>query len=399
MYREVLELAPEDAQIALPASRSLERLYAAAGKSKELADILRVEVKLEDDREARRELSFPAASVSSARPSWPGDLPGAIAAWRARLEDDAEDDRALVALDRLYERTGEHRALVEIRRSRERKADDKAARKVLLTRIATTLADKLTDVSEAILAYRVIVDDFGAEKETLSALETLYEIADRWQDLEAALDTHLGLAEAHEERLALLSRLGHVRLAKLADVPQAIDAYRQALMLDPSHAVSRTALEGLLLDTNARRDAAGILRPLYEADGEQDRLLRVLDIEAEYADTPPAKLATIFAQAASVAEGPLDDAGRAFDYAAKGLREGSGGAGVSALAGARRTRSRRGDGKVRRARRPLARRCPRTSSTATSSSTLRSRSRILRGRGSRRTLARPATSSSPRRTT
>ena len=62
------------------------------------------------------------------------------------------------------------------------------------------------------------------------------------------------------------------------------------------------------------------MRPLYEGDGDHTRLLRVLDIEAEYAESVDAKLA-VFAQAVSVAEGPLADPSRAFAYASRALRE------------------------------------------------------------------------------
>jgi len=76
----------------------------------------------------------------------------------------------------------------------------------------------------------------------------------------------------------------------------------------------------MLEDLQARREAARILRPLYEADALNEKLLRVLEIEAEHADSPSEKLATI-AQAVRVAEGPLGDPKRAFSYAARGLRE------------------------------------------------------------------------------
>ncbi len=317
VYTQVLDIASDDAAIALPASRSLERIYAAAGKSAELARILRVEVKLEDNAEARRELWGRLGELAE---TVLDDPKGAIEAWRARLDEDPADDRALVALDRLYERTSDWRALVEVLRTRERQASDREARKTLMTRAAVTLAEKLTDVTEAILAYRAIVDDFGAERSSFAALATLYEVADRWQDFAETLEADLALAETPADRLALLARLGSVRESKLADVTAAIEAYRQALTIDPSHAQGRAALEALLENEGARREAAGILRPLYETDGEQLKLLRVLDIEAEYADSTESKLA-IYVQAASVAEGPLADPARAFEYAARGLRE------------------------------------------------------------------------------
>jgi hypothetical protein len=55
VYRQVLQLAPQDAAIALPACRALERIY-AGGDARQFSEILRIEVKLEDDSEARREL-------------------------------------------------------------------------------------------------------------------------------------------------------------------------------------------------------------------------------------------------------------------------------------------------------------------------------------------------------
>jgi tetratricopeptide (TPR) repeat protein len=317
VYREVLEIEPDDTAIALPAARSLERLYGASGKSAELAKILKVEVRLEDGVEPRRELYGRLGELCE---TVLDDPKGAIEAYTARLTDDPADERALVALDRLYTRTEDWRALVEILRAREKLVTDGVARRALLVRIATTLGEKLTDVSEAIQAYRAIVDDFGPERPVLSALATLYEIADRWTDLAETLEAELSLADTPEDKLAILARLGQVRQVRLANIDGAIEAYRQALQIHPAHPPSRSALEELLANTDARREAAAILRPLYEVDGENTRLLRVLDIEAEYADSTADKLA-LYAQAASVAEGPLADGGRAFAYALRGLRE------------------------------------------------------------------------------
>jgi golgin subfamily B member 1 len=317
VYRQVLQLAPDDATIALPACRALERIFAASGDNRQLCDILRIEVKLEDDAEARRELRGRLGELCE---TVLDDPRGAIDAWRARLEDDPADTQALSALDRLYERTQGWRELVDVLRARERLTDDRAARRALAVRVATTLSDKLADVNEAILAYRVVIDDFGADRASLSSLATLYELADRWQDLADALEADLALAESASDKLVLLARLGEVRQKRLGDLPGAIEAYRQALTLDPSHATSRGALEALLDNADARREAASILRPLYEVDGLHTKLLRVLEIEAEYAESVSDKLANI-AQAAQVAEGPLGDGVLALSYAARGLRE------------------------------------------------------------------------------
>ncbi|MGD0674749.1 MAG: tetratricopeptide repeat protein [Polyangiaceae bacterium] len=316
VYRQVLQLAPNDAAIALPACRALERIY-ARDDSRQLAEILRLEVGLERDGEARRELRGRLGELCE---TVLDDPRGAVEAWRARLEDDPSDAQALSALDRLYARTEAWRDLVDVLRARERLTDDAPVRREMLTRIASILADRIADVDQAISAYRDLIDEFGADRASLSALGTLYQKADRWGDLALTLEADLDLADSPADRLSLLARLGEVQQSKLGDVAAAIEAYRRALTLDPSHARCRNALESMLEDETARRAAAAILRPLYEADALHEKLLRVLEIEAEYADGVGEKLALI-SRAADVAEGSLRDSVRAFSYAARGLRE------------------------------------------------------------------------------
>jgi tetratricopeptide (TPR) repeat protein len=315
-YRQVLQLAPTDASIALPACRALDRLY-LRGDGRQLREILQVEIELEDDTVAKRDLR---ARLGELCEVVLGDPVGAIEPWRARLDDDVGDMDALAALDRLYERTQKWRELVEILRAREQQVVDPSARRALLARIATTLADRLADIDEAILAYRVVMEEFGADRGTFSSLAMLYETADRWGELAETLEADLALTESATDKLSVLARLGDVRHRKLADVPGAIEAYSQALAIDPSHPACRAALEAMLDDPTARGDAAAILRPLYETDGQYEKLLRVLEIGVECADSVTDRLAML-AQAARVAEDQLGDPGRAFTYVARGLRE------------------------------------------------------------------------------
>ncbi|MGH7271700.1 MAG: tetratricopeptide repeat protein, partial [Polyangiaceae bacterium] len=275
IYRQVLQLAPEDRSIALPACRSLERVY-ARGDSRQLCDVLRIEVRLEENTEVRRELLGRLGELCETMHDDPGS---AVTAWRERLEIDPSDSQALLALDRLYERTQSFADLVEVLRVRERQADEPGARRALSVRIAATLADKLTDVGGAILAFRAVTDEFGPDRASLGSLATLYEIADRWQDLADCLESDLALAESPADQLALLLRLGEVRQGKLTDVAGAIDAYRRALGIDPQSDRCRSALEGVLEDEAAQREAAAILRPLYERDRLHEKLLRVVGIE------------------------------------------------------------------------------------------------------------------------
>ena len=326
IYRQIMDLAPDDPTIALPAVRALERIYVARGKNRDLADVLLVQVKLEEAVPVRRELY---ARLGALLEDDLKDDAAAISAWKSRLEDDPADEKALAALDRLYERGGDHRALVDVLRVRERQADGGEARKALMIRTAQALGDRLADVPEAILAYRSVLDDFGADRAVLGALVKLYEKAEQWPDLAETLEAELGLLEttdAEADRIALLTKLGDVRRKRLVEIDSAIDAYRQALTLDPANVAARSALEELLdQDTQvaARREAAEILRPLYEAAGHDAKLVRVLDIQVESESDLETRLG-LYARAVQVTEGPLAEPAKAFGYAAKALRESAG---------------------------------------------------------------------------
>jgi tetratricopeptide (TPR) repeat protein len=326
IYRQVMDLAPDDPTIALPAVRALERVYVARGKHRELAEVLLVQVKLEEAVPVRRELYARLGALAEDELK---DDAAAISAWKSRLEDDPADEKALAALDRLYERSGDHRALVEVLRSRERQADGAVTRKALMMRTAQALGDRLSDVPEAILAYRSVLDDFGADRDVLGALVKLYEKAEQWTDLAETLEADLALATSDADRIALLTKLGDVRRKRLGEVESAIEAYRQALTLDPANGAARGALEELLEpgttedNVAARRDAAEILRPLYEASGLDAKLVRVLDIQIENESDLEARLA-LHARAVQVTEGPLADPAKAFLYAGRALREAAG---------------------------------------------------------------------------
>jgi tetratricopeptide (TPR) repeat protein len=317
IYRRILTLDPEDPSLVIPAAQALGEIYTTSGRYEELAGVLGLEVRLEESTEARRALYERIGTLYETELN---DPKKAIDAFQARLGDDESDEAALVALERLYEKTGDHRELVRVLRAREQCATDPSERQRAMVKAAETLADRLDDLPEAIDAFRAVLDELGPQRSTLGALARLYERSERWVDLVEILEVDLSVADEAADRLALLARLGDVRRQHRDDLPGALDAYREALELDPTDARCRSALETLLDVPDARRDAAEILTPLYEAAGDSERLLRVLEIEAELADSPSDKLSTL-EKALRTAEGPLADPKRAFAYAVRGVRE------------------------------------------------------------------------------
>lgn len=321
-YRKVLEIDPDDAQLALPAARALEKLYTSSGEHEKLKETLTTQIRLEESADQRKEIEGRLGTLCE---TVLGDAEGAVTAWKARLDDNASDPEALAALDRLYERTGQYRELVQILESRRDQTTDPAQRRAFMQRSAETLANKLGAAPEAIDAWRAIVEEFGPNADVLAALEALYSQSERWEDLADAYESHLDIAESQAERLTLLAKLGDLRRTRLDNPAGALSVYRDALSFDMSHGPSREALEKLLEseDVVTRREAAEILHPIYEADGDSARLLRVLEVEIACSDDPAAKLSGL-EKAVDVSSNVMHDPARAFDYAERGVREAAG---------------------------------------------------------------------------
>jgi hypothetical protein len=190
-----------------------------------------------------------------------------------------------VALERLYQRTGAYRDLVATLRSREQGAGSPEARRAILTKIAETLADQLDDKGEAILAFRSVLDEFGADRATLTALEKLYESTERYADLADYPRARPRAVRRNEysRRSARAAR----RSAPSSPAGLGGRSNRSGKRSPSTLRMLRAALasRSCSMSPTRRREAAETLHPLHEADGDFDQTLKVLEIEAESADT------------------------------------------------------------------------------------------------------------------
>ncbi len=327
VYRRVITIDPDDPDLVIPGAKALAEIYQGEGEHQKLAEVLGIQVRLVADPQESRDLY---ARIADLYEDLLEDDAKAIEAWKARLIDDSADITALRALERLYERSELWRELVEVLHHLEQAAVEGDERKRCMVKGAEVLATELNETAEAINAWRAVLDDFGPEVETLSALAKLYNRAERWEDLAEVYDVWLSLTEDMTERVTLFAGLGDVRRKHLDDPPGALGAYREVLTLEPSHAGARDALASMLEhgDPDIKREAAEIIGPLYEADGDAESLLTVLNIEIESTFDPTHKLETL-ERALRTAEDTLDNASLAFDYAHRGVRDAIGQPGLA----------------------------------------------------------------------
>lgn len=319
-------IEPEDPGIALPAAEKLAELHERRKDAKKLAAALERQAHLVDSAEARKDIYARLGSIYENDVS---DRDAAVRAYRARLEDEPTDETALGRLEAIFDQSGDHKAQVEVLRSREAATTDATERRRVLTKAARLLAGPGGDVDAAISTWRTVRDAFGSDQETLDALSDLYERSSQSIELAETLEARLEITEDTKERVRLLERLGATRLKDLQDVDGALDVYREAVALDPADLASRKALEALirpspadlsaLIDGTesanaAEQRAAEILRPLYETDANAERLLRVLEVEILSTDDIPTRLEAL-SKATHLADSTLGDKKRAFAYA------------------------------------------------------------------------------------
>ncbi len=318
-YQAVLDAHADD-QASLRAARALLALSTEPKDPRGLAAALTRLAEIEPEEEARLAAVAELGRVSEVDLA---ELPEAIAAYE-RLVGTRLEPAATVALARLYEATGAFADLVSaLDRLVAAEKDPKRARE-LTFRAADLRATKLPDRAAALAAWQAYVAKYGTSREVLVRLIPLLEHERRWEELAAALGEEVQLAPA-AERAAVYSRLGQLRLARLADARGALQAHQQALALDPVEKQSRLAVDRLLSAGELRLAAADVLEPIVRAEGAVPALVRVLETRAAIVDDPRRRLAAL-EEAADLCHQGLRDAKRAVDLCARGLVEALGAA-------------------------------------------------------------------------
>ena len=154
--------------------------------------------------------------------------------------------------------------------------------------------ENLNNLDGAIRAARELLSIDADDRAVRSTLERLYARSDRWLDLVDLLKDTAARGRTPEEQANVISRLVHVQLERLKDVPGALLALRQlAQALPTSEAIVALGSRALVVMAGDARpearqwraDLAVIVEPRYEAQGQWAELAPVLrmrlDVETD----------------------------------------------------------------------------------------------------------------------
>ncbi len=305
-YRRLLESDPTNPVAVRKAGTALARLYDDAKDYRELRAVTRKLAEWAEDPQERRVLLARVAVLEEDRLD---ERTAAISTWRDILTDHPADAGALNALERLYQAAERWRDLIEILRRKLDQTSGEEAR-VLLARIAEIHEVMLEEPEEAIAAHLEAADRDPSDRRALSELARLYREANRHADLLDVLEKQAQLDP--ELRQMLQVEIARLLAGPLARPIEALERWSEVLQSEPMHPVALAAVEAALDDHDLRVSAADILRPVYDATSQFQRLAQLQLRSVEWVDDPASKL-KILGEITRLREWRLDDKQGAFE--------------------------------------------------------------------------------------
>lgn len=298
-YNKVLEQDPGDPEVL----DALDSLYRRTERWRDLLGITRKKAELADDPETQEELLGQNAMIFE---ELLDDPESAIRVYSEVLELDPTSQRALVALDRLYERLERWSDLADNIGRQLTIADEPEEEAALMLRLAALRETRMGAVDAAIEIYREVLERDPATPPALEALERLiqtpehqvmiaavlepiYRDASEFEKLIGVHEIQATHAESADMRVELLHRIAELYEVALDDYGNAFSSFARALAEDPANIATQEQLERL----------AG-------ATGEVEPLARVYEERVEGLEDVPLA-ASLLVKAAVIREEQLGD--------------------------------------------------------------------------------------------
>ncbi len=318
--RAVLDIDPGDMD-------AVDALIALARQEEEpakLVDMLLMKAPMVGDVAEQQELYAEAGELCA---TVLGDSARAIEIYETLHNLDPSQDRALTALEQLYEATEDWEQLNDVYRQRIERAEDLETKKYYAALRGGVQADKQGNLDDAIFTWRQILEWSPGDVEALDKLDELYTEQEDWFNLLEILRAKQELlSEDDPEDTAIWAAL-QFRVARLfdddeqlGDPRQAIAAYGALLERAPEHEDAIDALKAIVADRDEREEAFAVLRPVLLARGDYEDLWSQYEIIVAHQEDDAFRQVSTLHEMAALAEGELEDFTRAFESYARAFR-------------------------------------------------------------------------------
>ncbi len=192
--------------------------------------------------------------------------------YAAALELEPNEAAALRGRDRIFNRAGRYRELLENFEKQAAIAETPRQKVNVFERMAVLQEEEFLDHARAAECLEEILAIDPANDSALSKLPRLYRVLGEWDALEKLYERHAQTTGDDRRRIELLAQRGRVLAENVGSPDRATLAYEQVLALDPEH---KGALEAL-----AR---------MREQMGDAQAALKAIETLAANASTPEAR--------------------------------------------------------------------------------------------------------------
>jgi tetratricopeptide (TPR) repeat protein len=306
--RRELERLARDKDTQKAAIAVLEPAYEAGEEWGALVDLGELVLDNEMDPSERRRWLVRMAE-SQERASSPNDKKAAFSYWARALHEEPGDEDARAAMERIADREAIPGELTRVYEEILAAKPDTDVIRAIAMRLGDLYEQKIGDSERAIVAYSQALEsasgDTDTERAALRALDRLLSSAGRPRDLAEVLEKQAA-AESGVERVGFLHRLGVLRVGELVDLDGALNAFRDALEIDPDHAGSIAGLTTLLGSEPHREAALDLLEPVAERSGDAGKQNQLAELRLGTLDDDAEKL-SLLERIAERAENALRD--------------------------------------------------------------------------------------------
>ncbi len=252
-----------------PSFKALSRLYAEAGKHRELVELYERAVEGAPDAETRVTYLFKIGRLHEDALGAPAL---ALAAYRRVLDVEPGHLGAIHAMQRAAERAAEWKELVVALELEAGVVKDAVRICALLNRAGEICDERLDDREGALMRYRKVIALDPRYAPALSSLGRLYYKAARWEELIEVYRKELDITPRGPASAALLYKIGELGEERLGNDERAIAAYREAIEADPFHAPALHALGRKLAERGNWQELCKLLE--LEVSGLKDEELK-----------------------------------------------------------------------------------------------------------------------------
>ncbi|HWZ88181.1 MAG TPA: tetratricopeptide repeat protein, partial [Polyangiaceae bacterium] len=304
LYRKVLSIDPTN----LAAAESLQMLFQQAERYGDMSLILQRKAEILDDVDAQKAALYQAATLEEEVLE---RQEHAIGVYMKILEIDGEDLRSIDALVKLYLGLSRWEELLSVYSKKADLVIDTDEKKLIFYQVGAVYERELSDVRRAIDTYQKVLELDPDDLTALSRLDVLYQTAGNWQELLSILQHEAELTADPTEAVSFQYRIAELYEKHLGDIDRSVELYREILNIQPDHLPTLNALEGIKNGDRAPLAAASVLEPVYDAIGEYQKLISVLEVQVRFGDDAFAKVELLH-RIARLYEESLGDHARAF---------------------------------------------------------------------------------------